>query len=144
MCPEAPELCEPDPAPPSWPHLTQKPEAEFYSVLVTLSSLCSLHIDVGSLQRGGQGKSRALLPVVCKPACGKHASRGEQSGGGPLNSHSKPGTRRRPELFTRLGIFSFNSDSSSEPACVFFFFFCSFPPTMIPVLQMRETETQSG
>ena len=25
-----------------------------------------------------------------------------------------------------------------------YFFFCSFPPTMIPVLQMRETEIQSG
>lgn len=120
-CPEAPKLCEPDPAPPSWPRLTQKPEAEFYSVLVPLSSLRSLHIDVGSLQRRRQGKSRAHLPVVCKPACGKHASRGEQSGGGPLNSHSKPGTRRCPELFTRLGIFSFNSYSPSEPACVFFF-----------------------
>ena len=93
---------------------------------VTLISLCSLHTYVGSLQGSEQGESRAPLPVVCKPACGKHASRREQSRGGPVNSHSEPGTKRCPKPFTRLGIFSLNSYSPCEPACVFFS--VVFPP----------------
>lgn len=52
-CPEDPELCEPDSAPPSWPRLTQKPEAEFYLVLGT-EPVQSAHLcGVPAEERGG-------------------------------------------------------------------------------------------
>lgn len=91
-CSEAPELYDPDSAPPSWPLSPRNRKQNSTQYSVTLISLCSLHIMWGPCRGRGQGESRALPPVVCKPACGKHASQGEQFGRGPVNSHSKPGT----------------------------------------------------
>lgn len=67
-CSEAPKLFEPDSVPPSWPHLTKKPEAEFYSVLcdsyqpVQSAHLCG--VPAGEVSRGRAGLSCLLSASV--------------------------------------------------------------------------------
>lgn len=62
-CSEAPELCEPGSVPPSWPRLTEKPEAELCSELrdsyqpVQSAHLCG--VPAGEVSRG-----RAGLPCL--------------------------------------------------------------------------------
>ena len=87
---------------------------------VTLISLCSLHIYVGSLQRKGAGGEQGS-PACCLQACVWKAcitrwAVWERS----CEQSQQTWNRRCSKPFTHLGIFSFNSYSPYEPAYVFF------------------------